>query len=253
MSLDFAVQYPCTLRARYREQHLREWGKLGNIHARLTTGDESVPSQETLNFVEQAQSEIEQIESATSVCLRCPARLPIEAAGDGEAVGCLGRVSYPIEAQFEKFLADRVQLALDTISDADQPRLLRIFVDTDSPFDGEGTKDLRRITTPEGLRFLELRLPIKFTREASRLTTDHLFDMLAGFRSNAGDRTTYARELPHEALADYCEFLDQLLRHDITTAEQARLRARSRNYMQFLRLLAALERAETLGARVLLD
>lgn len=253
MSLDFAIQHPCTLRARYKEQHLRDWGKLGSIHARLTTGDESVPSPETLHFVEQAQGEIEEMECATSVCLRCPARLPAEAAGEGESVGCLGRISYPVEAQFEKFLADRVQLALDTIAEADQPRLLRIFVDADSPFDGEGTKDLRRITTPEGLRFLELRLPIKFIREATRLTTDHLFDMLAGFRSDADDRTTYARELPHEALADYCEFLDLLLRHDITTTERERLRTRSRNYTQFLRLLAALERAETLGTRVLLD
>ena len=33
-----------------------------------------------------------------------------ELAGEGESVGCLGRITYPIEAQFEKFLADRVQL-----------------------------------------------------------------------------------------------------------------------------------------------
>jgi len=28
MSLDFAVDYPCPLRARYPEQHLREWERL---------------------------------------------------------------------------------------------------------------------------------------------------------------------------------------------------------------------------------
>ena len=38
--------------------------------------------------------------------------------------GASGRISYAIEAQFEKFLADRVQLALDTVAEADQPRLL---------------------------------------------------------------------------------------------------------------------------------
>jgi hypothetical protein len=253
LSLDFAVQHPCTLRARYKEQHLREWGKLGSVHARVTTGEQVVPSVETLNFVVQARGEIEQMESATSVCLRCPARLPTDAAGEGEAVGCLGRISYPVEAQFEKFLADRVQLALDTIAEAYHPRLLRIFVDADSPFDGEGTKDLRGITTLEGLRFYELRLPIRFAREAARLTTDNLFDMLAGFRSDVCAHTTYARELPSEAVADYFDLLDLLLRHDLSAAEQTRQRARSRNYAQFLRLLAALERAEALGARVLLD
>ena len=34
---------------------------------------------------------------------------------------------------------------------------------------------------------------------------------------------------------------------------RARLHARSKNYAQFLRLLAALERAEALSARVLID
>ena len=253
MSLDFAIQHSCSLRARYREEHLREWGKLASIHARLTTGDERVPSIETLNFVEQARGEIERIETETRVCLRCPACLPLTEASEGEAVGCLGRVSYPVEAQFEKFLADRVQLALDTLPEDEQPRLLRILVDSDSPFDGEGSKDLRRVTTEEGLRFFELRLPIKFTRDAARLTTDHLFDLLAGFRSDVCRETTYARELPHEAAADYCDLLDLLLRRDLTPTEQTRLRTRSRNYPQFLRLLAALEHAEHLGARVLLD
>ncbi len=253
MSLDFAIHHPCSLRARYKEQHLREWGKLGSIHARLTTGDTAAPSPDALHFVLQAESEIEQMEAATIVCVRCPARLPLDAAGDGESVGCLGRISYPVEAQFEKFLADRAQLALDTVAQDVQPRLLRIFVDPDSPFDGEATKDLRTVTTHEGLRFFELRLPIKFAREAARLTTDNLFDALAGFRSDTCAHTTYARELPHEAISDYYDFLDLLLRHDLSPAEQMRLRTRSRNYTQFLRLLAALERADTLGTRILLD
>ena len=91
------------------------------------------------------------MQTATAICPSCPACLPEgDAAGEGEAVGCLGRINYPIEAQFEKFLADRVQLALDTIDSEDQPRLLRILVDPESPFDGEATKELRRVTTPEG-------------------------------------------------------------------------------------------------------
>ena len=80
----------------------------------------------------------------TTICLSCPSCLPesVDTAGEGESVGCLGRITYPIEGQFEKFLADRVQLALDTIDSVDQPRLLRILIDAESPFDGEATKEL---------------------------------------------------------------------------------------------------------------
>jgi hypothetical protein len=176
-----------------------------------------------------------------------------EKAAEGEAVGCLGRITYPIEAQFEKFLADRVQLALDTIDAADQPRLLRILIDAESPFDGEATKELRRVTTPEGLRFLELRVPIRLSREGGRLTTDNIFDLLAGFRSDDGEQTSYVRELPFQATADYYDFLDLILRNDLSQLETMRLTSRGRNYSQFLRLLAAIERAEALNTRVLLD
>lgn len=253
MSLEFGVQHPCVLRARYSEKHLREWGRLGNLHARLTTGDASAPSQEKLEWVENARDEVERMQSETVVCPTCPAFLLDVAAGEGESVGCLGRITYPIEAQFEKFLADRVQLALDTIDAQDQPRLLRILVDPESPFDGEATKELRRVTTPEGLRFFELRVPIRLSREALRLTTDNIFDVLAGFRSSDSDETSYVRELPFQATGDYYDFLDLLLRNDLSQPELMRLTTRGKNYLQFVRLLAAIERAEALNTRVLLD
>lgn len=253
MSLEFAVEYPCTLRARYAEHHLRAWGRLSSLHARLTTGDSSVPSEEKLQWVESARGEIELLQSETVICPSCPACLPLEAGGEGEAVGCLGRISYPVEAEFEKFLADRVQLMLDTIDKEDQPRLLRILVDPESPFDGEATKELRRVTTEEGLRFFELRLPIGLTRDAARLTTDNVFDLLAGFRSEDSERTTYTREFPFTATPDYYDFLDLILRNELSHSEVARLKERSRNYIQFLRLLTALERAEALNTRVLVD
>jgi hypothetical protein len=253
LSLEFAVEYPCLLRARYSEEHLRAWGRLSSLHTRLTTGDRAAPTEDKVRFVEKARDEVEHMQVETVVCATCPAALPPEAAGEGESVGCLGRVSYPIEAQFEKFMADRVQLALDTLDQEDQPRLLRILVDAESPFDGEATKELRRVTTQQNMRFFELRLPIQLTREAAHLTTDHLFDLLAGFRSDDSDSTTYTREFPFAATADYYDFLDFVLRNDLSTSEIARLHARGRNYAQFLRLLTALERAEALNTRVLLD
>jgi hypothetical protein len=255
MSLEFAVQYPCVLRARYPEKHLREWGRLSHLHTRLTTGDTGAPSQEKLEWVENAREEIELMQPETAICASCPACLPENEsyAGEGEAVGCLGRITYPIEAQFEKFLADRVQLFLDTLDSGDQPRLLRILVDAESPFDGEATKELRRVITPEGLRFFELRVPIRLSRKAAQLTTDNVFDLLAGFRSEDAEATSYVRELPFEATADYYDFLDLILRNDLSQSEISRLTSRGKNYSQYLRLLSAIERAEALNARVLLD
>lgn len=253
MSLEFAVPYPCVLRARYPERHLREWGRLSNLHARVTTGDANVPSAEKLEWVENAREEVELMQKETAICPSCPAFLPEDAAGEGESVGCLGRINYPVEAQFEKFLADRVQLALDTMDVQDQPRLLRILIDAESPFDGEATKELRRVTTPEGLRFFELRVPIRLSREAARLTTDNVFDLLAGFRSDDNEETSYVRELPFQATGDYYDFLDLILRNDLSQSEIVRLTSRGRNYSQFLRLLGAVERAEALNSRVLLD
>jgi hypothetical protein len=253
MSLEFTVEYPCVLRARYSEKHLREWGRLSNLHTILTTGDQSAPGPDKIQWIENAGAEIELLQTETAVCADCPACLPPEIAGEGEAVGCLGRITYPLDAQFEKFLADRVQLTLDTLDREDQPRLLRILVDPESPFDGEATKELRRVTTTEGLRFFELRLPIKLTREGSHLTTDHVFDLLAGFRSDDAETSSYTREFPLSATGDYYDFLDLILRNDLSESEASRLNARSRNYAQFLRLLSAIERAEALEARVLVD
>ncbi|CAN5820588.1 hypothetical protein BH18ACI4_BH18ACI4_16020 [soil metagenome] len=253
MSLEFAVQYPCVLRARYSEKHLREWGRLSNLHTLLTTGDTSAPSDDKFRWVENASAEVELMQAETVVCPSCPSCLPTAAAGEGESVGCLGRITYPIEAQFEKFLADRVQLCVDTLDKEDHPRLLHILVDPESPFDGEATKELRRVTTGEGLRFYELRLPIRLTREAVGITTDNIFDLLAGFRSDDNEETTYTRELPFAATADYYDFLDLILRNDINQSEITRLTARSKNYLQFLRLLTAIERAEALTTRVLVD
>jgi hypothetical protein len=253
MSLDFAVDYPCPLRARYPEQHLREWGRLSHLHAIVTTADQSAPGQDKLEWVEKAASEIDLLQRETEICAHCPACLPFDAAGEGEAVGCLGRVNYPVDAEFENFLANRVQLVLDTVEREDWPRLMHIMVDPESPFDGEATKELRRVTTDEGLRFFELRLPIRLSRAGARLTTDNVFDLLAGFRSEDSEQTSYEREFPFSATGDYYDFLDLLMRNDLSQLERERLLSRSRSYPQFLRLLTAIERAEALNTRVLVD
>jgi hypothetical protein len=253
MSLEFAVNFPCSLRARYDEKDLREWGRLSNLHTILTTGDQLVPGPDKLEWIQNASAQMDRVQRETAICANCPACLPVETAGEGEAVGCLGRINYPIDAQFEKFLADRVQLTLDTVDLPDQPRLMHILIDPESPFDGEASKELRRVTTAEGLRFFELRLPIRLTRQGSHLTTDNIFDLLAGFRSDDSEQTGYTREFPPAATGDYYDFLDLILRTDLSELERERLHARSRTFGQFLRLLCALERAEALETRLLID
>lgn len=253
MSLEFAVEHPCSLRARYGEKHLREWGRLSKLHSIVTTADRQVPGPDKVEWIEQAAAQIDLLQTETAICPECPACLPLETAGEGEAVGCLGRINYPIDAHFEKFLADRIQLFLDTLYQEDQPRLVRILVDPESPFDGEATKELRRVTTEAGLRFYELRLPIRLSRAGGHLTTDNVFDLLAGFRAEDAERTGYTREFPPAATADYYDFLDLILRNDLSELERERLNSRSRGYSQFLRLLSALERAEALETRVLVD
>jgi hypothetical protein len=253
MSLEFAVQHPCVLRARYSEQQLREWGRLSNLHAILTIGDSVAPTDDKLNWIQDAVPEIERLEIESAVCPDCPACLPFEIAGQGEAIGCLGRINYPFDAQFEKFIANRVQLVLDTVEREDWPRLMKILVDSESPFDGEATKELRRVRTKDGLRFFELRLPIKFARAGANLTTDNVFDLLAGFSSEDAATTSYTREFPLSATGDYYDFLDLILRNDLSELERERLQERSRSYQQFVRLLSAFERAEALETRVLID
>ena len=253
MSLEFAVQHPCTLRARYSEKHLREWGRLSSIHAAITVGDTSPLGEDKIGWVNRAAAEIDRLQSEAAICSDCPASLPAELGGHSEALGCLGRINYPIDAEFEKFIANRVQLVLDTMDAEDWPRLFHIMVDPESPFDGEATKELRRVTTKQGLRFFELRVPIKLARAGANLTTDNLFDLIAGFRSPDHEATSYTREFPLSATADYYDFLDLVLHNDLSELERERLHSRSRNYVQFLRLLAAFERAEALETRVLVD
>jgi hypothetical protein len=141
----------------------------------------------------------------------------------------------------------------DTLAQEQWPRLLLILVDPESPFDGEATKELRRVTTPEGLRFFELRTPISLARKTAKLTTDNLFDLLAGFAASDEGVSGYQRELPVMALSDYGEFLEALLIDGLTASERTRLHSQGSTYSQFMRFTRAVRLAESLGVRLLMD
>ena len=278
MSLEYAIEYPCEMRRLYGEQTLRNLGRAGSLVSQivsLTLENERPPSEESIKFTTELSDQLDISEQVAEYCrIHCPAHVEqnfdyefdeddLDREDDNlttsqlgrceETIGCLGRVRYPIEARFERFLADRAQLLSDTLPEEKWPNLFLILIDPESPFDGEVTKDLRRVTTPEGLRFFELRAPIPLTRKISKLTTDNLFDLLAGFAASDGGVSGYQRELPVMALSDYAEFLETLLINGLTASERARLHAQGSTYSQFVRFTKAVRLAESLGVRLLMD
>jgi len=278
MSLEYAIEYPCEMRRLYGEQKLRALGRAGSLVSQivnLTLENDRPPSEESIKFTTELSDELEISERVAEYCrLRCPAHVeqnfdydfgddesdggdpdsnPPKSGLSGETIGCLGRIRYPIEARFERFLADRAQLLSDTLPKEQWPNLFLILVDPESPFDGEVTKELRRVTTPEGLRFFELRTPISLARKTARLTTDNLFDLLAGFAASDDGASGYQRELPVMALSDYAEFLEAMLINGLTACERARLHTQGSSYSQFVRFTRAVRLAESLGVRLLMD
>jgi hypothetical protein len=207
-----------------------------------------------MRFMERSLEKLQFIEEIQPICRQCPANLA-SSIGEmpGESVGCLGRINYPVDALFEHFLANRFQLILDTIMPDDWPRALHVLLDRETPFDGEGSKELRRITTPEGLRFFALRLPIPLHRRAAHLSTDNIFDLLAGFTTTDSGASSYARELPVMALADYSELFDIVFEQNFLELEKERLVKGSFSFRQYLRYAEAIRRADELQVRMLID
>jgi hypothetical protein len=248
MSLEYAIEYPCEMRRLYGEQKLRALGRAGSLVSQivnLTLENDRPPSEESIRFTTELSEELEISEKVADYCrTRCPANVeqnfdyeppasyvsgedefgfedaqdhgsnPPQIASRGENIGCLGR---------------------------------------ESPFDGEVTKELRRVTTPEGLRFFEMRTPISLARKTAKLTTDNLFDLLAGFAASDNGVSGYQRELPVMALSDYAEFLEAMLINGLTARERERLHNQGATYAQFVRFTSAVRLAESLGVRLLMD
>ncbi len=266
------------MRRLYGEQTLRNLGRAGSLVSqivRMTLENERPPSEESIRFTTELSEELEISERVAEYCRsHCPAHIEqnfdyeitedeydckiegpdsTQPETSGETIGCLGRIRYPIEARFERFIADRAQLLSDTLPQDRWPNLFLILIDPESPFDGEVTKELRRVTTAEGLRFFELRTPISLARKIAKLTTDNLFDLLAGFAASDDGISGYQRELPVMALPDYAEFLEALLINGLTGCERARLHAQGSSYSQFVRFTRSVRLAESLGVRLLMD
>ncbi|MEW6733014.1 MAG: hypothetical protein AB1489_16935 [Acidobacteriota bacterium] len=257
MSLEFGIEFSCAVRRRISEEKLRELARLASVNSRFITlsiNSQHPPTQDMIRFVERSTAKLTQLDEILPHCRQCPANLANNLPEyHGELIGCLGRINYPIEATFEHFLANRIQLILDVLPAADWPRILHILIDRESPFDGEVTKDLRRVTTADGLRFFELRNAIKLHRQASHLCTDNIFDLLGGFATTDNGASSYCRELPVMALADYTELFDTLFHQDLSKQEKDDLIRYSNSFRQYLRYAEAVRRADELQVRLLID
>lgn len=256
MAMEFAVEFSCPARRMVSEQQLRELSRLASINSRVvdsTLSSSSPPAPELISFVEHSRKRLQILDQILPVCSKCPANLEDpQVASPGETIGCLGRINYPIDDKFEHFLANRLQLIFDTVDAEYWPRVLHVLLDSESPFDGEATKELRRMTTSDGLRFFELRMPIQLHRKAASLTTDNIFDLLAGFSSTDKGATSYQREIPALAMADFHELMEAIL-GELTTEERSRMLLLSRSIRQYMRFAEAIRRADELQVRLLMD
>lgn len=258
MSLEYAIEYPCQMRKIHGEQGLRLLARTSALISKMVresiTGP-GAPSPESVEFTTRYAEELERAEAIGEYCrTQCQVHVSARISGlepetSPETIECLGRIRYPIQAEFERFLAERLQQI--HAKESCWPNLLRILLDRESPFDGEATKELRRITTPDGLRFYELRLPIPLS--GMGLTTDHIFDILAGFTATDGGAAGYQREIPPVALNDYADFLESVLIEGLDGAEVERLRSQGGTWWEYMRFAAALRSADDLGVRMLLD
>src|SRR5262245_66362172 len=131
MSLEYAIEYPCEMRRLYGEQTLRDLGRAGSLVSQIvnmTLKNDRPPSEESIRFTTDLSEELEISERVAEYCrMRCPAHieqnfdyefdgvefgsedesfnLP-QGAQAGKTIGGLGRIRYPSEARFARFLAD---------------------------------------------------------------------------------------------------------------------------------------------------
>jgi hypothetical protein len=124
MSLEYAIEYPCEMRRRLGERHLRRLGRTGSLVSQIVNAsleNDRPPSDESFRFTTELSGEIEMSEQVAAYCrTNCPAHLeecfeadwvetvefnhpnPSPPIFSPEPIGCLGRIRYPIEARFER-------------------------------------------------------------------------------------------------------------------------------------------------------
>src|SRR5439155_21209916 len=133
MSLEFGIEFSCPVRRKINEQELRELARIASLNARfvsLSIESLSRPTSDMMRFMERSTQQMQKLEEFLPLCRECPANFINNCSKlDGETVGCLGRINYPIDAKFEHFLANRIQLITDIVPPEEWPRTLHVLID----------------------------------------------------------------------------------------------------------------------------
>src|SRR5262245_8758878 len=102
MSLEYGLEFVCLVRRRVGEAELRELARIADINARLvkmSLNSSIPPSEDVIRFVEESAEKLHKLDEILPVCRQCPANFMMGPNGaNGETVGCLGRINYPIDA-----------------------------------------------------------------------------------------------------------------------------------------------------------
>lgn len=147
----------------------------------------------------------------TSACTACPANVR------GEPAGCFGRITYPIDAQAERRLAEGVA----AVAQAPAASPARTFVQwiDEGPVDGRRVRRMREAART-GVRFFELSRPVAVrpvsaqpaaatSPDGEHLTTDQVLEMMF-FAFPNGSRGFHFT-VPRGALSGHRAFLDFVL------------------------------------------
>ena len=253
MGIDYVLPKPCRNREELGEAGLRRWTFLYMVHKYMQSHPDLTPGQNGrwkmpvtrgLSKEEQdfGREEIEEVGGKIGPyiarCQNCPANLDPKA----DEFGCVGRVNYPIRANFEEFIGSRVQRLVDRRPPEEWPVQLNLVLKRGEPFDGLAIARLRATSLGAERRLFEREETFSLLRLADGMNTNQIFHAFMGLPRETKDEA-YSREIPREMVGVYLEFLSGVLYASLS-AEQIAERSQScSSYLQFRWLYRALRLA----------
>ncbi len=146
----------------------------------------------------QLQQRAELAQQQAADCAPCPANLFAHSTGTPSPIGCSGAIAYPLSAAADQALALSIEFVLRQRLGGPAVALLSLILD--NQLRPERIAHLRHQTAP---RFFESAQPLELALSTTvgdvALTTDHLWEVLLGFRVD-----------PRYAAAAYVPYFDLL-------------------------------------------
>jgi len=253
LGIDYVLPHPCANREALGEAGLRRWTFLYMVHKYLKSHPDLGPGPDgkwkmpvTRGLAQEEQDfgreEIEQVAASMGPlidrCRDCPANLDPKA----DEFGCVGRINYPIRAEFEEFLGQRVQRLVDRRPPEEWPALLNLILRPDGPFDGRALARLRASSAGGERRIFQREEAWQFRRLADGADTGSVFHAFLGLPRTGRDEA-YSREIPRDLVGVYLEFLSGVLYASLSSEQIAERSQSCSSYLQFRWLYRALRLA----------